>query len=421
MVRKAAQAVAAAVLASKFFELAAAQEPGHMTPEVHPHLTTFKCTTAGGCAVQDTSVVLDWNYRWIHTADHASCTTSSGVNSTLCPDAATCAENCRIEGANYTSAGVTTSGASVTMKQFMPSTSGISSVSPRIYLLDNHHGDYVLLKLLGKELTFDVDLSTLPCGENGALYLTEMDASGGRNEYNTGGARYGSGYCDAQCPVGTWKNGTLNTNGSKYCCNEMDILESNSVAAAFTPHPCTDDVSACDSSGCGFNPYGLGYLDYWAPGGTVDTRKPFKVITQFITDDGTTNGTLSEIRRIYQQGNVTLPSAISAPSGDSINSTWCSSADSTVDEYGNLESMGRALSRGMVLAFSVWNDASQYMSWLDGGSSGPCNKTQGNPDLIMESAPEAHVVFSNIKWGEIGSTYTDMSSASKYKRSWNRH
>jgi cellulase len=33
---------------------------------------------------------------------------------------------------------------------------------------------------------------------NGALYLSEMDMSGGRNEYNPGAA-YGGGYCDAQC------------------------------------------------------------------------------------------------------------------------------------------------------------------------------------------------------------------------------
>lgn len=117
----------------------------------------------------------------------------------------------------------------MTMSQFMPSSSGLSSVSPRVYLLDNESQDYVMFKLLGQELTFDVDLSTLPCGENGALYLSEMDASGGRNEYQTGGATYGGGYCDAQCPVQNFNNGTLNTNSAGYCCNEMDVLESNSV------------------------------------------------------------------------------------------------------------------------------------------------------------------------------------------------
>lgn len=240
--------------------------------------------------------------------------------------------------------------------------------------------------------------------ENGALYLSEMDASGGRNQYQTGGATYGGGYCDAQCPVQTFKNGTLNTNSSGYCCNEMDILESNSLAAAFTPHPCLDDNSNCDKGGCGFNAYSQGKTNYWAPGGTLDTTKPFTVTTQFITDDGTTTGTLSQIKRVYHQNNLTVPSAISGTTGDSINSTWCNAVDSSAAEFGSLTTMGEALGRGMVLAFSIWNDNSQFMNWLDSGSSGPCSATEGNPTLIEANNATTHVVFSNIKWGDIGST-----------------
>lgn len=52
------------------------------------------------------------------------------------------------------------------------------------------------------EFTFDVDLSNLPCGLNGALYFVSMDADGGMKKYSTNkaGAKYGTGYCDAQCP-----------------------------------------------------------------------------------------------------------------------------------------------------------------------------------------------------------------------------
>ncbi|KAF3762714.1 family 7 glycoside hydrolase [Cryphonectria parasitica EP155] len=398
------QATCRAAVTVGLLGLVRAQLPGTVTPEVHPQLTTSKCTTAGGCVTQNTSVVLDFGYRWLHTADYASCTTSSGINTTLCPDEATCAQNCVVEGANYTAAGVATTGSSMTMNQYVNSSTGVSSASPRVYLLDNDSQDYVMFQLLGQELTFDLDVSALPCGENGALYLSEMDATGGRNQYQTGGATYGSGYCDAQCPVQTFKNGTLNTNDAGYCCNEMDILESNSLAAAFTPHPCLDDGSDCDKSGCGFNPYSQGYQDYWAPGGTLDTTKPFTVTTQFITDDGTTTGTLTEIKRIYHQNNVSVPSAISGGNGDSINATWCSSVDSAATTYGNLETMGEALGRGMVLAFSIWNDASQYMDWLDEGSSGPCSSTAGNPALIQANNATTHVVFSNIKWGDINST-----------------
>ncbi|KAK3897070.1 glycoside hydrolase, partial [Staphylotrichum tortipilum] len=182
--------LAATVLAALPF--ANAQQPGTNTPEVHPRLTTWKCTTAGGCVAQDTSVVLDWNYRWIHTSSGTSCTTSSGLDHNLCPDSATCAKNCVIEGADYTASGVTTSGSTLTMRQYMKGSNGqYSSVSPRLYLLGSDE-NYVMMKLLGQELSFDVDLSTLPCGENGALYFSEMDRTGGRNKDNTGGATYGS-------------------------------------------------------------------------------------------------------------------------------------------------------------------------------------------------------------------------------------
>ena len=169
-------------------------------------------------------MVIDWNYHWLHTADWLSCTTDSGtVNATLCPDEATCAENCFIQGdTNYTANGVSTSGDTLTMYQYTINADGeAQNASPRLYLL-GEDGNYEMLQLLGQELTFTVDLSTLPCGENAALYLGEMDKTGGRSEYNTGAANYGSGYCDAQCPVQNWKNGTLNVDGSGYCCNEMD-------------------------------------------------------------------------------------------------------------------------------------------------------------------------------------------------------
>ncbi len=59
-----------------------------------------------------------------------------------------------------------------------------------------------------REFTFDVDVSTLPCGVNGALYLVEMQKDGGKSyPNNKAGAKYGTGYCDAQCPHPTWING----------------------------------------------------------------------------------------------------------------------------------------------------------------------------------------------------------------------
>ena len=53
---------------------------------------------------------------------------------------------------------------------------------------------------------------------------------------------------------------------------------------------------------------------------------------------------------------------------------------------------------------SIWNDAAQNMAWLDQGANGPCGKGQGTPDNIRNQNPDTRVVFSNIRWGDIGST-----------------
>lgn len=53
---------------------------------------------------------------------------------------------------------------------------------------------YQLFNLIGNEFSFDVDVSKLPCGLNGALYTVEMAADGGLGEgNNAAGAKYGTG------------------------------------------------------------------------------------------------------------------------------------------------------------------------------------------------------------------------------------
>jgi len=60
----------------------------------------------------------------------------------------------------------------------------------------------------------------------------------------------------------------------------------------------------------------------------------------------------------------------------------------------------------VVLAMSIWNDATQEMAWLDAGTNGPCASGAGTPSNIESQHPDTHVVFSNIRWGDIGSTAT---------------
>ena len=412
-----------AITALACLPLVTAQQIGR-TPEIHPMLTTQKCTRRGGCVTQQTSVVLDALTHPIENIHNGkSCETSSGgLNTTICPTAEECARNCALEGVNYSENGVYTQGDSLTLRQYLENGSSITDVSPRVYLLDESGKDYSLLQLLNQEVSFTADVSNLPCGMNGALYLSEMDASGGRSQLNPAGAEYGTGYCDAQCGVDTFINGVANVNSLGSCCIEMDIWEANAVATQLTPHPCNitglyecsgglcGSDGVCDESGCGFNPYSLGAHDYYGPSlnDTIDTTKPLTVVTQFLTDDNTSQGTLNQIRRLYvQDGKVIQNAAVQFDNQtiDSLTPSYCTSDDADFDKLGGMPQMGKALGSGMVLIFSIWNTDSGFMSWLDGGSAGPCNSTEGNPTIIEEQDPGTSVTFSNIKWGDIGSTY----------------
>lgn len=51
-----------------------------------------------------------------------------------------------------------------------------------------------------KEFTYTVDDPNYDCCLNGALYLVQKDADGGKEKYGNAGAQMGLGYRDAQCP-----------------------------------------------------------------------------------------------------------------------------------------------------------------------------------------------------------------------------
>ena len=111
----------------------------------------------------------------------------------------------------------------------------------------------------------------------------------------------------------------------------MDVWEANSQATAYTPHVCSVQGQTmctglncgagtnranglCDKDGCDFNSYRMGNTSFFGTGKTVDTRSKFTVVTQFITADNTTTGTLSEIRRLYvQNGQVIQNSKVNIP------------------------------------------------------------------------------------------------------------
>ncbi|KAL4769458.1 putative 1,4-beta-D-glucan cellobiohydrolase A [Aspergillus nidulans var. acristatus] len=442
-----------ALLFSALLSVSRAQQAGTAQEEVHPSLTWQRCEASGSCTEVAGSVVLDSNWRWTHSVDgYTNCYTGNEWDATLCPDNESCAQNCAVDGADYEGTyGITSNGDSLTLK-FVTG----SNVGSRVYLMEDDE-TYQTFDLLNNEFTFDVDVSNLPCGLNGALYFTSMDADGGMSKYegNKAGAKYGTGYCDSQCPrdikfinglgnVEGWEPSDSDPNagvgGMGTCCPEMDIWEANSISSAYTPHPCdsieqtmcegdacggtySDDRygGTCDPDGCDFNSYRMGNTSFYGPGAIVDTSSKFTVVTQFIAD----GGSLSEIKRFYVQNGKVIPNSesnISGVEGNSITSEFCTAQKTAFGDedifaqHGGLSAMGDAAS-AMVLILSIWDDHYASMMWLDssyptdadpsqpGVARGTCEHGAGDPDVVESEHPDASVTFSNIKFGPIGSTF----------------
>lgn len=532
-----------------------AQQKGTLQAEVHPPLTTYNCASNGDCTPDtSTSIVLDANWRWTHAVGSSTnCYTGETWDTSLCPDPVTCAKSCAIDGANYEGVyGVTASGDSVGIKLVTVGQYD-TNIGARTYVMDTPT-TYKMYQLKNREFVFDVDVSTLPCGVNGALYFVQMDADGGLSKYplNQAGAAYGTGYCDAQCPQDIkFINGEANildwtpsptdpnsgTGSYGTCCTEMDIWEANSISSAVTPHDCTTNGQyrcngtscgegpnrfngVCDKDGCDLNPYRGGNTGFYGPGaapgpscnllpntnnmgtimgsptietdpvgccavcsathgcvgftfveassncflksalgspvadpgatsgsvppsaprpnalrmglgaegGAVDTTKPFTVITQFITSDGTDSGDLVEIKRSFVQNGVAIPSPpmgnIPAPNNNlsSITDAMCKAkaaayADNdNFEAFGGLKRMGDVLDTGMVLVLSQWVDYAVHMLWLDsdypgtmnatapGVARGTCSTSSGNPPDVINNTPDSTVTFSKISLGPIGFT-----------------
>jgi len=176
--------------------------------EVHPKVTTYRCTKKGGCKAETNYIVLDSLAHPVHQLTNSADCGGWGQkpNATACPTKEDCAKNCVVEGIpDYSQYGVTTSGADLRMQLKL----GDKVVSPRVYLLDSTEKRYEMMTFVGGEFTFDVDSKKLPCGMNSALYLSEMHPTGAQSELNPGGAYYGTGYCDAQCYVTPFINGIV--------------------------------------------------------------------------------------------------------------------------------------------------------------------------------------------------------------------
>ena len=166
----------------------------------------------------------------------------------------------------------------------------------------------------------------------------------------------------------------------------------------------------------------MGVQDFYGPGLTIDTNKKFTVVTQFVGS----GSSLSEIKRFYVQGGKSIAnsdSTISGVTGNSITDAFCTAQKTAFQDHthftelGGLNAMGASLARGHVLVMSLWDDHEVNMLWLDssyptdkdpstpGVGRGTCSTDSGKPDDVETNSPGATVIYSNIRFGPIGSTF----------------
>jgi cellulose 1,4-beta-cellobiosidase len=455
------------VVALTCFSMAAAQQAGDLTKEVHPALPYSFCNS-GGCKEHNAEVVIDANWRWTHVkGETTNCYTGNLWDESLCPDSKTCTANCVVDGADkeYNNTyGVNTKGSKLSLG-FVTEGPYSTNIGSRVYLMQNED-EYKTFNLKNREFTFTVDDKEIGCGLNGALYFVQMEKDGGKKKHGNAGARYGTGYCDAQCPHDLkFINGEANNEDwvpsendenagtGKYgtCCTEIDLWEANSISTAFTMHACDHQnykchgtscgdngedrfSGVCDKNGCDIQNIRFNGLDskFYGPGKefTIDSLKPVTVTTQFLTNDGTDSGTINEVKQFYTQNGKTIEHPMYSVNGKKHNSItddfckdWVSVTKDGTNfiEKGGMKAVDDAFEAGSVLVMSLWDDHYANMLWLDsiyptsvkptecdkypGSCRGTCPITSGVPaDVESGESAGSTIHFWDIKYGKIGTT-----------------
>ena len=187
---------------------------------------------------------------------------------------------------------------------------------------------YGAWQLLGRTFSFTVQLSTVGCGCNLAVYTGAM-----RQNTAPGtcwGGSPGLHYCDANAVCGVR-------------CDEIDIMEANRFAFHSVAHQYWDGGGAGGGFGGSHGHPGGSY----GPGSNrvIDTTQPFRVVTSFDTSNGGSSGTLSSITTaLEQQGRRT---------------SWSMAPSSYL---AGLDASTRA---GLTIVLSFWSSGWNGMSWLD--------------------------------------------------------
>uniref|UniRef100_A0A7S2R799 cellulase n=1 Tax=Rhizochromulina marina TaxID=1034831 RepID=A0A7S2R799_9STRA len=208
--------------------------------------------------------------------------------------------------------------------------------------------------LRGKTLGFTVDVSSVSCGCNAALYAVHMPAYDSSNSPTSTSS--GDYYCDASAVSGVY-------------CPEMDIMEANTGVLQSTAHSCTlssgNYYSYCDSAGTGNSTRDVGSDNYQEGSSTgIDSSQEFQVLISFFTDEQLLSpgaGSAGTSSASSSNGNVSLvETVLTQPSTGA--ELVLENADSAYLSAMSLESM--------VLTFSHWGDSASNMAWLD---NPPCS------------------------------------------------
>mmetsp|Transcript_145301 Transcript_145301/g.404989 ORF Transcript_145301/g.404989 Transcript_145301/m.404989 type:complete len:565 (-) Transcript_145301:93-1787(-) len=231
---------------------------------------------------------------------------------------------------------------------------GVSLVSSDNACEDWNPDGFKVLHLLGKTVSYKLDLSKVGCGCNVALYLIEYPAKDWSGNPSKGSCDYSPYYCDANQVCGQW-------------CPEIDIMEANNHAFQSTPHKCDAPTkeghySNCDRNGCAQNTRTMG--NAYGPGGgfTIDTTRPFNVSTAFNAQGWTLTGMVTTLR---QEGRQVV-------------------MDHAACDPGYLAQAGSAIQKGMSLRITYWGDTAETMNWMDVPPCGPeaCEGANGGPGTI---------------------------------------
>jgi len=184
------------------------------------------------------------------------------------------------------------------------------------------NAEYASLKLLGKTLSYAVNLASAGCGCNAALYLTSLPQ-------NLDKGTCGDYYCDAHSVCGI-------------ACAEIDVQEANRYAYYATLHSAQEWNATV---------YGPGAA-------CIDTLSPFMVSVSFPEDD---EGNLAAMDvRLSQPGR---PCPLALHLGRYIK-----------DDVDNMPALSDALKAGMTPIVSYWGSGDN-MTWMDGVGPerhGPC-------------------------------------------------